>query len=404
MSDRIVKYFIYVLILWACVIASISAHAQTTSTSGPIAYSNEATQAGLAPFAHLLNISSGVIALQQNLAITTAIQGGTSSVPLLQPFKSEQSLSLVNATYADENAYLLAPGLGTSLGNAYQNITFYSLNNQPSPQPVNWRGISTQFNQLIAYTSQLATDNSGASQNYYAQNGNMYGSAYTTSNPPNPLQWGVGNPRPFLVNPDYLRFSGNVAGANVLNSQYLSGPIQNLIKEASFPSAHATYSSAESVILALMIPERYQQMIASGSDYGLDRNIIGAHYAMDIIAGRTTGYYLMAQLLSNDKNYIGTVALSNNYNQPTNQTSLGSSVTIGSGPGAVAPSYTALFQASSAELRSALQVACGDTIANCAQKDSGLFSNQSANQALVNWTTTYNLPAVYSSRINLWKI
>jgi outer membrane autotransporter protein len=154
------------------------------------------------------------------------------------------------------------------------------------------------------------------------------------------------------------------------------------------------------VLLALMVPERYQQMITSGANYGLDRNVVGAHWAMDVISGRTIGYYAAAQLLGDNPNYLGTVSLLNYYIQPTNQPSLGDSVTIGSGSGSISPNYSSLFESSSTELRSALQIACGDTIANCAQKDNGLFSNQSANKALVNWTTTYNLPAVYSSRIN----
>jgi outer membrane autotransporter protein len=373
---------------------------QAQTTLGPEDYSVLMTEAGLAPFAHLLDSSTGILALQQNLAITEAIQRGTSSVPLLQSFSKEQNLSLTNATYASENAYLLAPGLGSSLGGAYQKITSYSLNNQASPQPVYWQGISTKINQIMAYTSQIAGESSGASKNFYAANGNMYGAAYTTSNPPNPLQWGIGNPRPFLVHPNYLQFTGNVAGIAVSNTEYLSGPIQNLVSQPGFPSAHTAYSSAESVLLALMVPERYQQMITSGANYGLDRNVVGAHWAMDVISGRTIGYYAAAQLLGDNPNYLGTVSLLKYYIQPTNQPSLGDSVTIGSGSGSISPNYSSLFESSSTELRSALQIACGDTIANCAQKDNGLFSNQSANKALVNWTTTYNLPAVYSSRIN----
>ena len=41
------------------------------------------------------------------------------------------------------------------------------------------------------------------------------------------------------------------------------------------------------------------------AEYGNDRIVLGAHYAMDIIGGRTLTLYDMAHLLANDPDYVG---------------------------------------------------------------------------------------------------
>src|ERR1700677_2654765 len=57
-----------------------------------------------------------------------------------------------------------------------------------------------------------------------------------------------------------------------------------------------------SLVLALLVPERYQQMIARASEYGNDRILMGAHYAMDVLGGRTLAAYDLAQS-EKDVNY-----------------------------------------------------------------------------------------------------
>jgi len=61
----------------------------------------------------------------------------------------------------------------------------------------------------------------------------------------------------------------------------------------------------ESVLLAILVPERYQQEITRAAEYGNDRVLLGAHYAMDVIAGRTLALYDVAHLLANDSAYVG---------------------------------------------------------------------------------------------------
>ena len=88
------------------------------------------------------------------------------------------------------------------------------------------------------------------------------------------------------------------------NTVYNRGPIMNLINSPSYPSGHTTYGYMGSLVLAVLVPERYQQMITRGAEYGNDRILIGAHYAMDVLGGRTLATYDLAHLLANDPAYL----------------------------------------------------------------------------------------------------
>src|ERR1700758_2881357 len=51
--------------------------------------------------------------------------------------------------------------------------------------------------------------------------------------------------------------------------------------------AHTTYGYMGSILLAVLVPDRYQEMIARGPEYDNDSIILGSHYAMDVLGGRT---------------------------------------------------------------------------------------------------------------------
>ena len=52
------------------------------------------------------------------------------------------------------------------------------------------------------------------------------------------------------------------------------------------------------LLLALLVPQRYPQMVARAAEYGNDRIVMGAHYAMDVLGGRTLALYDLAHLLA----------------------------------------------------------------------------------------------------------
>jgi hypothetical protein len=183
-----------------------------------------------------------------------------------------------------------------------------------------------------------------------------------------------GNPRRFqtvraltpITGPDFFgQLSSNIA--------YPVGPAQDLRDNPSYPSGHTTYDTMESVLLAILVPERYQQQITRAAEYGNDRIIVGAHYAMDVIGGRTLALYDVAHLLANDPDYVG---------QPKRRAT-------------VITDYPAAVVAARADLTATLKSACGATPAVCAGQDSGRSKNPDANEAVDAVTQTYGLPVAY---------
>ncbi len=122
------------------------------------------------------------------------------------------------------------------------------------------------------------------------------------------------------------------------------------------------------------MPERYEQMIARGAEYGNDRVIVGAHYAMDVIGGRTLALYDMAHLLANDPAYV-------NRSIPK--------ITP------IADFHDAVKQGRKL-LASTLETGCGNTVKICSKEDTGRFSNTAGNDTLYAATLNYDLPVVYS--------
>lgn len=75
---------------------------------------------GLAPVSALQGTDKGRAALAANLAITGAIQDGSTHQPLLLSFPDQQQLALRDAFITGGNAAELADGLGSALAAFYQ--------------------------------------------------------------------------------------------------------------------------------------------------------------------------------------------------------------------------------------------------------------------------------------------
>ena len=132
-------------------------------------------------------------------------------------------------------------------------------------------------------------------------------------------------------------------------------------------------------MLALLVPERYQQMTTRGAEYGNDRSIVGAHYAMDVLGGRTLALYDMAHLLANDPSYVG---------PPPKEA-------------ATIKEFRESVKTERAEVAKVLEAACGEPIAACANEDAGRFSNLAADEAFCASTQTYNLPVVFPDNVGV---
>jgi hypothetical protein len=162
------------------------------------------------------------------------------------------------------------------------------------------------------------------------------------------------------------------------NGVYNRGPAMNLINSPSYPSGHTTYGYTGALILALLVPERYQQMMARAAEYGNDRIIMGAHYAMDVLAGRTLALYDMAHLLANDPLYMG--------------------LNIKGAP--VLRDFQSAIKRARADVTPTLETACGNTMLECSREDTGRLSNPAADEAFYAETQTYDLPVVYTENAN----
>ncbi|KHN52200.1 acid phosphatase [Pectobacterium fontis] len=124
----------------------------------------------------------------------------------------------------------------------------------------------------------------------------------------------------------------------------------------AFPSGHTNAGYTDALLLAEMIPERFVPLIDRGARYGYSRVVLGVHYPLDVIgsrmiAERNVAYYL------ND------------------------------------PQYRRLFEQAKAELRSALEKACGTTLSACARnapQDDPYAAPEM--KTFYHYTMTYGLP------------
>lgn len=176
---------------------------------------------------------------------------------------------------------------------------------------------------------------------------NTYGIAYNF--PPDAIT-PRGNARPYRVAPTrYDQFAPAVLAATT---------------SSAFTSSDASYTNTNSLLLAIMVPERFQQELTRGSEGGLSRVILGVHYPLDVIGGRILAYQAVAKLLNNDPDYTGGVDIA------------------------------AVFAAATTEYRAVLSQYCGGTIAVCAGvADTSRFADYAQNKADYTYRLTYGLPA-----------
>ena len=339
---------------------------------------------GLVSLTTLGNTDAGRASLASNFTITGDIQSGVAHQPLLLAFADQQQQALRDALITGV-AYELADGLGNKLGVAYQTTIIADCKTSifTSKLPAVAR--------LIGFANATSHADSDASKYFFANgtrdgtepvsgeakliltdvNGttNVFGRAYgppVGSGKANPF----GNSRPFQTEPHFTEYAGkDFCGSETTNTDNL----KHLAANPAYPSGHTVYGYMESVLLALLVPERYQQMVTRAAEYGNDRIVLGSHYAMDVLAGRTLALYDLAQLLANKPGYVGVKR---------------EDVEIGDFPKALADAR--------AELAAALEKACGGKITDCAEQDESRFADPAKNSAFYEATQTYGLPVVFA--------
>ena len=343
---------------------------------------------GLAPLTVLSNSYAGRAALAANYTVTGGIQTGTIRQSTLLPFVDQQEQALRDAFITDGNVAELSDGLGTTLGSAYLARAHYIDRDH-------FTSLSPAVADLIAYANATTAADSNSGKYFFA-NATTDGKTPVSAEASAILKdmggqtdtfgrnYGrpagshdadaYGNSRPFQTEPSMLRIVGpdyfDVPADDVV---YNRGPIMNLIDSPSYPSGHTTYGYMGSLILAVLVPARYGQMITRAAEYGNDRILIGAHYAMDVLGGRTLATYDLAHLLANDPAYVGR--------------------SLKNAPGI--KDFRAAVETARSDMITALQTACGNTMEVCAHEDTGRLSNAAANEVFYAATQTYDLPVVY---------
>ena len=347
---------------------------------------------GLAPVAALDNSAAGKAALAANLRVTGAIQQGASRQPALLPFADQQQQALRDGFITWGNACELADALGTRLGGAYRALATYR--SADDGRTAQFTSVAPSLAALIAYASATTSADAGSGKYFFA-NGttdgaapasreamaileaakgvtDIFGKAYGLPGG-GPAADAYGDSRPYQTEHEVLTFKGeDYFGLRSDSVFYLHGPVQDLVKSPSFPSGHTTYGYTESLLLALVVPERYPQMVARAAEYGNSRIVLGAHYAMDVLGGRTVALHDLAQLLANRPGYVGVER---------------DGLTIADFPQALA--------AARADARKALEAACHAPVASCARDDASRFASPARDEAFTESTQTYGLPAIF---------
>ncbi|UMY19406.1 autotransporter domain-containing protein [Methylobacterium organophilum] len=388
----------------AATIGAGAAQAQTANTTP----ANVNVLNLLSPFLGLNATATGQATLQTNLDQTVALNNGASSDRQAQaisdknlPGNASNNLSSVGLGIYGPGANLagglpaqtpingITPiqavgGLGARLGPIFQRGT---ANGTSGPL-----GATVD---LLARASSFTGTDLGVAKNFFA-NGAPNNPAVTpagyvpipavapaghtlpsfnglpnTSNSVYDLAYGVtntqpgqnvyGDSRPVQVVPDRL---------NKFDPTALGG----LATNPSFPSGHTTYAFTDSILIAMLVPQQYQSMMARAADYGASRIILGVHYPLDIIGGRALASYDLAQAFTNPL-YVNNAATT------------GTAINLPS-----------LFTQASGQIQAYLSAQCGDTVANCASSAANNAGNpytaSAANQALYQQRLTYGLPTL----------
>lgn len=76
-------------------------------------------------------------------------------------------------------------------------------------------------------------------------------------------------------------------------------PCVALEKTPSYPSGHATRGMLWATILSELFPERRDDFIRSGKEFGTDRTLAGVHYPSDVAAGQKLGAEIARRFIAN---------------------------------------------------------------------------------------------------------
>ena len=325
----------------------------------------------------------GIADLRANLATALAINAGASP--------AQQALAIRDNTITSSNGVVVADALGTRLGAIYRAASPTSAVN-PGPAtflPTTETSFSPNVLQLIRQANAVSGSDSAFAKNYLANGtvsgapatfvgpqylpaGGVFGAYDRVYDPPAGANT-VGNARPAQARPAQTTSftQDNFFGVPTNNTRDIAPTLRG---NAAYPSGHTTFGQTTALLFAQFVPERFQEAVARGSEYGNSRVVLGVHYPMDAIAGRILATYDLVQLLNNNPQYL-------TYAVPGSLTTTSD--------------FQALFNAARADLTGLFTSQCGTTVAACAASGSpDRFADRAQARADYAYRLTYGFAPV----------
>ncbi|MDP4004542.1 autotransporter domain-containing protein [Methylobacterium sp. NEAU K] len=362
----------------------------------------------LAPYLALNATATGQATLSLNLSQSLAVNTGAGLAQQQQAISDKNLLGSVGND-------LSAIGLGTYgvAANLAGGLQAQTPINGIVPQqlvgglgaqlgPIYQRGVAQGTNgplggvvSLLASAYAFSGNNLGVAKNYFANGAATnpsvtpanyvavpavapagyvlptYNGLPNTTNSVYDLAYGVTNTQP---GQDIYGSSRPVQVAPARFNAFDPTALNGIATNPSFPSGHTTYAYTDGILLAMLMPQQYQNMLARAADYANDRIVLGVHYPLDIIGSRALAAYDLAQAFTNPA-YINNAAMT------------GTAINL-----------PAQFIRAQTEIQAYLAAQCGNTVAACAGSAANAAGNpyvpSAANQAAYQTRLTYGLPTL----------
>ncbi|XBH21061.1 phosphatase PAP2 family protein [Jonesiaceae bacterium BS-20] len=150
--------------------------------------------------------------------------------------------------------------------------------------------------------------------------------------------WKEQAPRPYVAHPDAIDYFDR-EGGDAHDS-----------RGGAYPSGHTSEAYWQGVIMATLLPELSNGILARVSEAGNNRIVMGAHYPTDVIGGRMSGTSLAANRWADEEFHV-------------------------------------LFDGAREELVGYLESECGDTLEACIEADTPFMTDDEANKVYLDRMT-----------------
>ncbi|QEM84015.2 autotransporter outer membrane beta-barrel domain-containing protein [Halomonas binhaiensis] len=334
-------------------------------------------------FSLLYNSEAGKTVLEQNMETAIGINNNADPALRERGIKDNTIAALVGSI---SNGLLVSNALGSKMGG------IYAANNSIDAASYSASTFSPQVEALFTQVNALILEESAFAKNFYA-NGSVHGdpaeqaegialpeggqfNIYDLAYQPSEADKNdIGNSRPPQVWPDQIQ-TFTAEDFFGVETDTAVDIIPTLKGNAAFPSGHTAFGYSATSLFAQMIPERYQEMLLRGAEYGNSRVVVGAHHPLDVIGARIMTTYTLAQILNNHPEYLNRTLAP--LGTPTTTTD----------------DFQRLLLSAQADLRQLLEQGCGESITTCAAADKPSTEEMARRKEAYRHSLTYGFDPV----------